>query len=132
MSAFVVSNETVTGMLEGAKHFIGHNGLYYYWNDEVHYFAGHTKEIGQILVDENYKSVNYRYSEETPSHQFAVMPIRHLSHVEILKLCDCYTYQACETPDWEESEAYAIVQAIRARVIHTLPGYDEAPWGYRG
>ena len=49
--------------------------------------------------------------------------------VEIIKLCDCYDYQSCETRDWETTEAFAICAALRAAAIDSLPGYEDAPWG---
>jgi hypothetical protein len=45
---------------------------------------------------------------------------------ELYGLCDCYAYQACETSDWHETEAYAIMQYLKQRAIRNLPGYDDA------
>lgn len=132
MSAFVVNDETISGMLKG-KDFGAYpgNGLAYYWNGTMHYFNGHTQEIGQKLLDENYRSVNYRYSEDTQPRRFRERVLNHrVSVVEVIKLCDCYDYQSCETPDWPETEAHAIMTALRERAIRNLPGYDDAPWGY--
>ncbi len=53
-----------------------------------------------------------------------------LPPVSILKMCDCLEYQSCETEDWEKSVAFALLTAIRKAAIHTLPGYDDAPWDY--
>lgn len=48
--------------------------------------------------------------------------------VEILKLCDCYDYQASELADYETSLAARQITWIRAAVIRQLPGYDTAAW----
>lgn len=48
--------------------------------------------------------------------------------VQALKLADCYEYQACETDDWSECEACAVVNAIRRHAITRVPGYAEAAW----
>jgi hypothetical protein len=48
--------------------------------------------------------------------------------VEILKLCAGFSYQACETPDWEQSIAYSLIRRIEKAAIDKLPGYDDAPW----
>ncbi len=56
---------------------------------------------------------------------------RHYLPVEIIKACDCYDYQSCETPDWKDTEAYAIMQMLRKRAIYSLPGYEEAAWEIR-
>lgn len=84
--------------------------------------------MGQILWDENYRSVNYRYDEDYSAPTFKVDPYVKMSAVETVKLCDCYNYQTCEAPDWKETEAYAIMQAVREAAISALPGMSEAPW----
>lgn len=49
--------------------------------------------------------------------------------VAVLKAVDCYEYQSCEHDGWHDSEARSFCEALRKRMIHALPGYDEAPWG---
>lgn len=130
MSAFVVGNKHINAMLKAASMSRGPgDGAYYYWDDAPHFFNGNIKEIGQKLVDENTRSVNSWYSKEVQSHEFKTMVLhKQYTPVEIIKACDCYSYQSCETMDWEETEAYAIVNALRKRAIDSLPGYDEAAW----
>ncbi len=41
-----------------------------------------------------------------------------------------YEYQSCETPDWKQSEAFAICRAMKDRILCTLRGAAEAPWGW--
>jgi hypothetical protein len=94
-----------------------------------------AEEIGQILSDENYRSVHHRYHDRAadyfgtpPTYKFrsvAKLP----GAVAMLKLCDCYAYQACETDDWEDSVACKLVAAIRDHASRKVPGYDAAPWG---
>lgn len=112
-----------------APHYQGDSPAYY-WEGGMHYLNGNKQAIGQKLLDENYRSVNHRYgeSEKAPIFQ-SVYPTRRHSPIKIIKLCDCYGYQTCETPDWKDTEAYAIMQMLRERAIHNLPGYDEAGWG---
>lgn len=52
-----------------------------------------------------------------------------LSPVQMLKLLDCFDYQACEVDDYERSDARRQVQAVRRNVIASMPGYDAAAWG---
>ena len=59
----------------------------------------------------------YRYS--------AIHP---LPAVAVLKAIDCYEYQSCEHPEWEESEAFAFCDSLRRSLIGSLPGYDQAAW----
>lgn len=73
--------------------------------------------LGQMLWDENYRSVNYRYSEAEPTPDYrATLIDAELSPVAVLKAIDCYEYQACESPDWDQTRAHAFVTALR-RVI---------------
>ncbi len=89
--------------------------------------------LGQILLTENYRSVNNRYREDDKAPAYDFQPYTaHLSAVTIIKLCDCFHYQACETDDYENTEAWRIVNAIRECAIDRLPGYDAAPWGLDG
>jgi len=131
MSAFIVTDATITGLLQATSADYPGDGADYYWQDEARYFGGHAQEIGQKLVDENYRSVNYRYQEAGQPHEYQHRNVRSLTPVEIIKLCGCYEYQACETPDWESTEAHAILEVIKSRAIRRLPGYDEASWDLR-
>lgn len=91
-----------------------------------------ASEIGQKLLDENVRSVNYRYHEKDTPESYTFKHVKHvvpLPAVNILKAIDCLDYQSCETPDWRESEAFAILRVIKDVAIRNLPGYDAAPWG---
>jgi hypothetical protein len=101
--------------------------------------------IGQMLVSENLKSIQYRYPDTVDDPQNAPGPIEQYWHqpyhwdawlgsgpkasaVEGLKAIDCYVHQACEHPGWDHSEARLFCEALRRALIGQLPGYDEAPW----
>ena len=98
-------------------------------------------DVGRILLTENERSVEHRYpgdndlpgkiGEEAAGYSFrpwAETP----APVAILKACDCFEYQACETDDYRQSDAYRIIDAIRSRAISRLPGYSNAPgWEFR-
>jgi hypothetical protein len=54
---------------------------------------------------------------------------------QIVKACDCYDYQACETRDYESSEAAALVARVREAAIK-IGGqcsgsqlWDQLMWG---
>jgi hypothetical protein len=92
-----------------------------------------TKEsasrVGQILVSQNLASVNARYSEEETVSQYVYKrSLRPWGDypVEILKAIHGYEYQACETRDFPETEAYRICRAIEKAMIGRLPGYSES------
>lgn len=132
MSAFIVGDAHINAMLQDTGSQFQGVSPAYSWEGEMHYLNGHKQEVGQKLLDENYRSVNYRYgeSEKAPDFQ-STYPTRRYSSVEIVKLCDCYRYQTCETPDWKDTEAYAIMQMLHERAISNLPGYREADWAIR-
>jgi len=127
MSAFIVCDEHISAMLQAAMPRYPGDGSSYYWNNERHSLSGNYA-IGQKLVDENYRSVNYRYDEDEEPRQFEYVPIRRYEAVEIIKACHCYEYQSCETPGWQETEAYAIVKALTRLATYKLPGYGDAQW----
>jgi hypothetical protein len=98
------------------------------------------------LYRENVRSVSYRYPnsgrDDLPGPiadaGFVDVTNRDLCNggyisikaVSVLKSCDCLEYQSCETPDYKQSVAYALLSAIRRAAIRSLPGYDDAPWGF--
>ncbi len=88
-------------------------------------------EVADILWDENVASVCHRYSEDAalypkPEWTFG-LPVPY-SDVQILKAINCYEYQSCEHPGWQDSKARSICAALTAAVIHRLPGYSNAKW----
>jgi hypothetical protein len=112
--------------------------------------ALHPQSIATMLLAENYRSVNARYSE-TESATIAYVAEPELPDpYGMLKLVDCYDYQACECEDYDTTMACAFVKAVEAFIestvscplkkggdpIHTTvermrktPAYDGAPWG---
>ena len=89
--------------------------------------------VGHILVDQNYRSYNYRYNETLEPEAFELtgqdlMYVPRLTPVETLKALASYDYQSSETPDYEETAACKLANLIRHYAIESLPGYDEAKW----
>lgn len=120
MSAYVVEFDLIDAILSYAT---GHNGCLRNRGMDV-------DDIGQMLLDQNYRSVNFRYneSETAPKYVFRHYT-RAMSPVQIIKACNCYDYQACETDDYGQTEAAELVRKIRNDAICNLPGYDDAEWG---
>lgn len=92
--------------------------------------------LGEILYKANVYSVDYRYpahaGDEAPAYVWkpsGPIPATLENTVKFLKALDCLEYQSCEPPAWDESQAYKIIQALRAMAVNVLPGYDSAPWG---
>lgn len=91
---------------------------------------------GAMLLRENYRSVNHRYSEDTEAsayrwkeHKGVYTADKLALAVQVLKSCSNFDYQACETDDYEQSDAAHMIRSIRAEAIRSLPGYDAAAWG---
>lgn len=92
------------------------------------------QQMGQLLIRENVRSLQARYSdymavEEGQAYvcDYQFKP-KQLSAVELLKACDCYDYQSCETDDYHSTTAAKLVDRIRKSAIGNLPGYEAAPW----
>jgi hypothetical protein len=143
MSAFLVSHKHINTLLSWAsrRHFGVHITLK---DGSVLDFSNktHLQQAAEILLTENILSIAARYPDTEGHPERIPGPIAELgkeiryrayldpvSPVTILKACDCYDYQACETDDYEYSSAHAIVDRIRHEAIHCLPEYDKAPWG---
>jgi len=128
MSAFIVNKKHIDALVTwaGAQHYQIH---YYPNGGDWLPIAGREDEVGQVLVNENYRSVNYRYDEsDKPDRYLWSQYSQPLSAVQVIKACNCFDYQACETDDYPDSEATAIIKAIREQAIRQLPGYEEAQW----
>jgi len=53
-----------------------------------------------------------------------------LESVDILKMAQCFAYQACEFDGWKDDDAYRVLDWIKGEAIRKLEGYDDAPWDY--
>ncbi len=94
-----------------------------------------AQEVGQLLMDQNIRSVNCRYEEnQEPPTIFDWQPrAARPTALEGLHAVDCYEYQSSEDPAWLVSEAYPLCGALRAMLVLALPGYREAAsWAWGG
>jgi hypothetical protein len=123
------------------------SGLEGYWD----FIAEHRRSsrdidpdaLGQLLVNENVRSVLHRYPEAIDSGEVPG-PAEHYwerlyrfrrrryrpTAVEALKAVRCYVYQACEHDEWETSEAKQFCDALAWTLVRSLAGYEEAPWAW--
>lgn len=110
--------------------------------------------LGSILMRENIRSVRYRYGDDGhriywgedhgmdavppddlpgPTDQSRVWNYRfRMIHQEldpawVVSCADCLEYQSCETPDYRDTLAYAVLQGIRESAVRALTA--DAPWG---
>lgn len=134
MSAFLVGRNHISFLIYAALEY-SRGGSFTYG----HSAAGHktltidnASSTGNMLLLENYKSLECRYEERADEREVFGEYLEHvydLDAVQVLKAVGCYEYQACEHDDWEASEAHAFCEALRHVAISHLPGYDAAEWG---
>lgn len=123
MSAYLVSKETIDAIVTFWKF-----GGYERHTDKE------ATQTGQMLWEENARSVNARYRENdpTPHYQYKEKLVhngKRLAPVDIIKLVECWQYQTCETDNYRETPAWRLSEHILSEAIRQLPGYEEAPWG---
>lgn len=147
MSAFVVDDYHIAYLLEAALSQAicqyGSGGKFQWFGPDKEWHTltrGNKEEVGQMLWNENVRSVAERYPDdpfELPGpvgaapYQFEDKGYRWqiIEPAQVLKSCDCYEYQSCETDDWEDTQACAFIQALRREAIRALQRYDGAVWG---
>lgn len=171
MSAYVVSKTHIDLMVRAADHYgrreIDGMGFRWWRVDENGDFAGwheldelaevapsrHDPEYlvkimpsaaGQILVNENIRSVSGQYPDADPDvgdlpgpcDAYYMGPYvyedpgRVLTPAEVFKAIDNYDYQSCESDDWRRTEAFAFCESLRRTACRALDGYAAAPWGF--
>ena len=126
MSAFIVTDTHINALVRYASR---HKITVAYGNPTMRLnVSAHEQEVAQLLIDENIKSVNYRYSEaETSLIEYdRGAPI--LSAIEAIKAAQCLRYQSCEHSDYEESIAFKLIETIISDAIPRLEGYESANW----
>ena len=148
MSAYVVEREHISYLVAAAESrkigcpYGGHFS-WYHKNKGRTELNGNSVEVGQMLWDECVKSVSYRYPDDDitslpgPIGEDFIFKKKDLNRlffhnfdpVQVLKSCSCYAYQSCEHPQWEESEAFSFIEALKDYAVSALPGYEEAEWG---
>jgi hypothetical protein len=110
MSAFTLGADHIDLLVTTAIRMAG-NGPEY---------AAVGDALGLDLLRENFRSVNYRYSEEEPVPEYRWTPVAEVQVGELTKehllqiimAVHCYEYQSCEHPEWEDSRAFQIMHTI--------------------
>ena len=135
MSAFIVNNETISVLVEG---FIQY-GIDYHANNYkapkgwIIDLAEVRNAIGQSLLDQNYKSVNYRYNEDVKTPKFEYVPV-NIDEGTIYGCIKCYEYQACETNDYFESDIHESFKRLQNEMLERFikNAGQKMPYGYGG
>lgn len=150
MSAYVCSSDHIAVLaayaVGGQPQRVSAYFLYYHGGVDM---AGRTRceqayYFANVLYQENIRSVSARYPDDSidnlpgPIHKPAEIVVEFrawitaagLKPVAILKMCDCLEYQSCETDDYRQTPAFALLDAIRGAAIRNLAGYEDAPWEF--
>ncbi|WP_280423700.1 hypothetical protein [Nocardia carnea] len=115
MSAFVVGNAHIDVLVNAIAQY-GIAGK----------DAGRSvyRQLGQLLWDENVRSVDHRYQQSTLPERYVLHTTEAvLDPLAVPKVIDCYQYQSCEHPAWADSDACAWVTRLREAIYAAFPGY---------
>jgi hypothetical protein len=107
-----------------------------YHNSEWHYYRTpqDAVDLAGALARFNDKAYNYYYRDNGLTKegyipiQFKVINATVFSETQILKALNAYIYQCDSHPDWKNSYALAVIEAIRDSAIRNLDGYDNLDW----
>ena len=136
MSCFIVSNNHINALLTFAnsnmsKIIINNDKYLLFLCDQV----DDLQSLAQLLLDENYRQYNIRYRNEggeAPEVNFEFFK-KNQSLIEIIKACQCLQYQYAESDDYNQTDAYLIVEQIKTtalmKYLNGLSEYEKAPWG---
>jgi hypothetical protein len=141
VSAYILDKDTIDLMVSAGLRGNGYDAtLRVFWGGEWHNFSRYENadELGQILHDQNVRSVNYRYDEATPTERYRYSGEGIAQYLggsvipwgAVFGACHCYQYQSCETGDYYETLAHAITQAIVRKVCNIIAEQDGSPWGW--
>jgi len=142
MSAFVVDHQHINFLVEAGRHYEvlwpGETEIRKLWRRA----DKHTlSEVGQMLWDENIKSVRGRYPQDTleqvpcklDDYPFQYRHIHTFANgqttpLQVLESCRAYEYQVCEHEEWRDSEACYFIEQLRKEAINRLQRDQELPF----
>ena len=133
MSAYIVSNETISAIVKGFEIYkTKYHGEGY--KPQTGWLIELNKErqaIGQSLLNQNYRSVNYRYNEDTTPERFVFKDV-YVTPSIIYGCIHNYEYQACETDDYFLSEVHKSLDELQHNMLERILKiqYGDYPWGY--
>lgn len=133
MSAFLVNDFHINALVSWAADKAGPNIVSYYWGGRRRNIRGDEARIASVLWAENVRSVNSRYNECDQAHGFRFKREPRAYEMQpgvILGALHCLEYQSCESSDWDQSEAFAIIRGIERAAIRMVKGYEGA-WELR-
>ena len=143
MSAYICDNKTISAL---AKAFDEYSTRFFKFEADNFTDEGDIggfgvifdsdatiRSIGQALLDQNYKSVNYRYNEETETPRFKYEDVE-INEGIVYGCMNYYEYQACETPGYENSKLHKSFERMKKVLLERLLRKNgmAAPYGFDG
>jgi hypothetical protein len=145
MSAFICNPEHI-GLLAAYAVSNQDSHVIYAWRTHQGWDED-AANVARNLMQANITAVATRYPNDKdgnrPGPQFydnelvrlAEMWGRHyvrnrpaVEPVAILKMCQCFDYQASEANDYKATDAALQIEWLRSKATRLLFGYDDAPW----
>lgn len=122
MSAFLVDDYHINALVSWAYARNGHKAVTYYWSGSRRDIRHDPRRVASVMFAENVRSVNARYQESDPAHGFTYRHVMtgRFSAADIVNACRCLSYQSCEADGWQDSEAYAVIEAIKDAAVRDL------------
>lgn len=146
MSAFMHDNAHVDAIIHGAMTYGRTQGIYF--GNPTHALTDNPTEAGRVLLRENAESMAYRYNmkdldneadggtraieylgyvEQAEGYEYdASKPHKTYSAGEVLMALHSFEYQACERPEFEQSDAHALIRGIERALIRSWREYSSA------
>ena len=127
MSAYLVSDETINVIAWGLFNYgveLKNVRPAIFVNDTI-------EEMGKVLLKQNYESLGARYGDDTTPHEYHFERPKKFNEGILLGCVQCYIYQACETPDFFESDIYKALKRLKDAMLTKMIEAKglEIPWG---
>lgn len=134
MSAYIVNKETIDVIVQGFERY----GLRFCAEgyEEPRSIIINKRDInnaiGQALLNQNFKSVNARYKEDSEPYDYNYTEVE-MDEGMLLGCIECYEYQACETEDYFESLLHDSLLNLKIYMLKRFirQAGQEIPWGYQ-
>jgi hypothetical protein len=137
MSAFLVNDDHLAEMVKWSfmnRRSGGIVGHFHGWNPHKSENLNDWKieQVVICLANQNFDSLEFRYEEDDYSLDYRNRYIDKVikkakepyifcdDALSIYNMCNCYNYQACETPSFYKSNAKAYVEAIKQQALTYL------------
>ncbi len=142
MSAYIVDDAHIDALIDIAKQYTRPGPAVcrykFCWAAQRNPFLSHSlddqteTEIGRMLLAENARSVGHRCREvqDPAALTYVYRPTkRTYTPAQALMVIRGYEYQACETDDWDRTEAHDFCRALYRRVVDVaIPQEDTDYW----